>query len=211
MLQGSELLVDRRLLSDQAYDVLLRRVVRGELVPGERINVDAIADELRISRTPVREAVTKLSWMRFATVERNARTSVAEWTGDDMCHRLLVVSRLAALMAADPALPLEELGAALEGLADVDAYFAVIEYLVGRASNRVAAHAVADHVVPLRMYFEVLESVHGISCRNSIDDRLEVLGILQAACSSEDRAAVVTALNAYTELLAAALRAGAAR
>ncbi|WP_228549970.1 GntR family transcriptional regulator [Curtobacterium sp. VKM Ac-2887] len=202
--------MDRRLLSDQAYDVLLRRVVRGEMAPGERINVDAIAEELRISRTPVREAVTKLSWMRFASVERNARTMVAEWTAEDMRHRLIVVGRLAALMAADPELPLDELGAAVEGAEDVDAYLGAIEYLVGRASNRVAAHAVADHVVPLRMYFDVLESAHGITCRASAGEREEALRAMRAGCASGDRQAVGIAVNAYTELLAAALRAAEA-
>jgi len=200
-----ELLMNRRLLSDQVYDVLLRRVVHGELQPGARINVDAIADELEVSRTPVREAVTKLSWMRFVTVERNSRTFVAAWTSEDMRDRLLVVGKLSVLMLADPALALPTLKLPDESSTDVSSYLTVLEVLVDHSTNRVAAHAVSDQIAPLRMFLERHASTSCASCEASRLERKDRLRALRAACVADDRAAAVTALDCFTQLLAAAL------
>jgi GntR family transcriptional regulator, rspAB operon transcriptional repressor len=53
---------DKRMpLSEQVYDLLRQRIVTGQIAPGESIDDKQIAAELNISRTPVREAVKKLS------------------------------------------------------------------------------------------------------------------------------------------------------
>lgn len=44
----------------EAYDVLLNAIVRGELAPGEQIKDSEIAGRLGLSRTPVREAISRL-------------------------------------------------------------------------------------------------------------------------------------------------------
>lgn len=51
----------RRPLRDQAYDHLLAQVLDGRLVPGMRVRDTAIAAELGVSRTPVREALIQLT------------------------------------------------------------------------------------------------------------------------------------------------------
>jgi hypothetical protein len=43
--------------ADAIYRVLRHGIVHGDLAPGERLGSDALATELRVSRTPVREAV----------------------------------------------------------------------------------------------------------------------------------------------------------
>lgn len=54
--------LDRRLpLRDQIYDVVRQRIVMGELKPGQAINEIEIARHLGVSRTPVREAVKRIS------------------------------------------------------------------------------------------------------------------------------------------------------
>lgn len=50
----------RRSLAQAAYDSLRRAIVRGELAPGSRLVETRIAEALRMSRTPVREAIHKL-------------------------------------------------------------------------------------------------------------------------------------------------------
>jgi DNA-binding GntR family transcriptional regulator len=42
------------------YELLLQEVLRGQLVPGEVLTEAALAERLRVSRTPVREALTRL-------------------------------------------------------------------------------------------------------------------------------------------------------
>ena len=45
---------------DAVYEVLRRSILDGELAPGHRLRSDVLANELKVSRTPVREALRKL-------------------------------------------------------------------------------------------------------------------------------------------------------
>ncbi|PWU55492.1 GntR family transcriptional regulator [Micromonospora globispora] len=47
-------------VADRVFDELRRRIVVGELAPGDRIDPTELADSLGVSRTPVREALLKL-------------------------------------------------------------------------------------------------------------------------------------------------------
>src|ERR1700735_2518767 len=46
--------------ADAAYQALRQGILQGDLAPGERLRSDALANDLRVSRTPVREALRKL-------------------------------------------------------------------------------------------------------------------------------------------------------
>jgi DNA-binding GntR family transcriptional regulator len=52
-------------LSGQAYVVLRRLITEGELAPGERVTERALATELGVSPTPVREAIRRLEHERL--------------------------------------------------------------------------------------------------------------------------------------------------
>lgn len=47
-------------VADRVFDELRRRIVAGELAPGDRIDPTEVAESLGVSRTPVREAILKL-------------------------------------------------------------------------------------------------------------------------------------------------------
>jgi DNA-binding GntR family transcriptional regulator len=47
-------------LDEHAYDELLRRITFLEIPPGSRISIDALSRELRLSKTPIREALGRL-------------------------------------------------------------------------------------------------------------------------------------------------------
>ena len=51
---------DRRRLADEVYRQVLDAVLAGALEPGERIVQERVADEINVSRTPVREALLHL-------------------------------------------------------------------------------------------------------------------------------------------------------
>lgn len=53
-------LSQRRPLRDEAYVVLRRAIVNGDLKPGEHLNERALAKQLGLSRSPVREALRRL-------------------------------------------------------------------------------------------------------------------------------------------------------
>ncbi|MDR2739821.1 MAG: GntR family transcriptional regulator [Treponema sp.] len=48
------------ILTDYAYNEILRMILSTEIAPGSRIREDFLAEQLGISRTPVREAVNRL-------------------------------------------------------------------------------------------------------------------------------------------------------
>ncbi|WP_409228179.1 GntR family transcriptional regulator [Gudongella sp. SC589] len=47
-------------LKQQAHDIIKKMLLSGEIKPGERIREDLIADQISMSRTPVREAINQL-------------------------------------------------------------------------------------------------------------------------------------------------------
>lgn len=52
--------LQREPLRTQVKNLLLERILRGDLAPGEPLRLDAIAEEWDISRTPLREALVTL-------------------------------------------------------------------------------------------------------------------------------------------------------
>ncbi|AYY12681.1 GntR family transcriptional regulator [Actinobacteria bacterium YIM 96077] len=50
----------RRLSSDDVYHQLRTLILENAIAPGERVNIDALARQLGVSQTPIREAVRRL-------------------------------------------------------------------------------------------------------------------------------------------------------
>lgn len=50
----------RSILSDEIYEMIKAMVFEHEIAPGSRVNIDALAAELEVSQTPVREALARL-------------------------------------------------------------------------------------------------------------------------------------------------------
>lgn len=64
-------LLDKEPLFRQVRGVVLDQILRGELPPGTRLTVSRMADLLKVSRTPVREALLHLLREGFLTLEQN--------------------------------------------------------------------------------------------------------------------------------------------
>lgn len=57
---GAHLASPRQLLTDRVYEVVRQRLVDNEIEPGGKVNINALAQELDVSPTPVREALARL-------------------------------------------------------------------------------------------------------------------------------------------------------
>jgi DNA-binding GntR family transcriptional regulator len=68
----------RELLADRAYAELRDRIVTLRIAPGEPIDEDALGTELRIGRTPVREAIKRLALENLVTVFPRRGTFASE-------------------------------------------------------------------------------------------------------------------------------------
>jgi DNA-binding GntR family transcriptional regulator len=95
--------------AEQAYDAIQKAILEGALRPGERIVEESIARSLRVSRTPVREALLKLE--RENLVARGERGAVVRsFSADDIRDLMDLRARIesfAARLAAERAAPNE--------------------------------------------------------------------------------------------------------
>ena len=57
---GLEHTLERKTLSSQLYEILERKVIAGELLPGTRLSEESVADTFKVSRSPAREALIDL-------------------------------------------------------------------------------------------------------------------------------------------------------
>jgi DNA-binding GntR family transcriptional regulator len=56
----SEQVLERKTLSSQLYEILERKVIAGELLPGTRLSEESVAETFKVSRSPAREALLDL-------------------------------------------------------------------------------------------------------------------------------------------------------
>lgn len=64
-------------IADQLYEVLCERIVSGHYTPGQRLDMQAIADEFGVSKTPVRDALVELENDRLVETRPRSGTFVA--------------------------------------------------------------------------------------------------------------------------------------
>ncbi|GAB3626271.1 GntR family transcriptional regulator [Pandoraea terrae] len=91
---------------DFAYDTMRKRILSGQYQPGTQLKEEHLADELGMSRTPVRAALKKLSEDKLVSVEANRGVFVAGWTRwdiEEMFSLRALLEPHAARLAADRA------------------------------------------------------------------------------------------------------------
>jgi len=111
--------IERRGLRDHVYERILQLLLSGDVAPGARLSIDTIARELRVSPTPVREALVQLERTGLVTREALKGYRVAPPLGADQLAELFDARIMLETTAARLATPadadfLAELSAALE-------------------------------------------------------------------------------------------------
>lgn len=91
--------VNREPLYKQAHAAVRERIINGELKPGSRVDVQTIADELDISRTPVREAIRQLTQEGLLEPQRDGRVHVYSPSVDDLAEIYIVRAALEGMAA----------------------------------------------------------------------------------------------------------------
>ncbi len=95
--------------AEAVYQVLRHGIVHGDLAPGERLRSDALANELRVSRTPVREALRKLE-AEGLVAQSGSGLVVRAFSEQDLTELFYVreaLEGMAARLAAENATPSE--------------------------------------------------------------------------------------------------------
>lgn len=91
-------------LGEVVFEYLRNAILAGELKPGERLMEVTIADQLGVSRTPVREAIRKLEKESFVIMIPRKGAYVADLTKNDIIEVLEIRKELegfAAYLAAE--------------------------------------------------------------------------------------------------------------
>lgn len=70
--------------TDRAYDALRGQILAGTRAAGSRLGEDAIAEELGLSRTPVREALQRLGTEGLVEHLAHRGARVSSWSADDL-------------------------------------------------------------------------------------------------------------------------------
>jgi DNA-binding GntR family transcriptional regulator len=96
-------LIDSRPLHHRVYDVLIDRVITGELVAGDRLDAAELAQALGVSRTPVKEALNRLASEGIVDIQARRGTSVKVPTQAEVSE-LYEIMRMIGLYVAEPAI-----------------------------------------------------------------------------------------------------------
>ncbi|QNA93439.1 MULTISPECIES: GntR family transcriptional regulator [unclassified Microbacterium] len=138
----------KQLLAEEVFHHVGRLIIDGTLAGGERIRDVDVAEELHVSRTPVREALQRLERLGLVTMYPSRYTEVTEVTPDSIAQSLdfagyqagiaarLAVPRLSAAQREHVGRLITALPASLENPATTcQARWAVFSYLADRSGN----------------------------------------------------------------------------
>lgn len=201
-------------IADAVYQHLREQIFSGELPPGTRLSVPALADELEVSRSPVRDAVLRLTQERLAR-EEPRRGAVVSRVGPEELATLYqvreVLEGLAARLAVENAgrrlvdrlrEVLEEHESAVES-ADLDRHLETdmrFHALIREAGgNEEVVRLLDDIQTQIRLAMRTTTVTGGP--RHALDDHRKIL----SAIESGDPAAAEEAARAHIARLRLAL------
>nr|WP_223199229.1 GntR family transcriptional regulator [Solihabitans fulvus] len=183
------------MLRDRALSSIREAIVVGDLAPGEAIRDVDLAERLGLSRTPVREALARLTDEGLVESKPHSYTRVTPLNGDAVRDAHAVVQAMHALAArlAVPRLGAAELAAmraansdfeAAIARGDVGAALAADDEFHGvavRASGNFAVVATIERYTPLVRRLERLRFASPVGC-HSVAMHEEIV----AACAEGD-------------------------
>jgi DNA-binding GntR family transcriptional regulator len=94
--------IKKESLAEQAFNLIKKEIISGKLAPAEELPEKKLAQELGISRTPVREALRRLAVEGLVVLSDQKIATVASFTEEDAMHfmeirKLLEVYNLEAV------------------------------------------------------------------------------------------------------------------
>lgn len=89
--------IKRKFIKDEAYDLISKKIISGELKPKSKIRINELSEALGISRTPVREAILRLEDEGLILSKANRWTMVAPIDVDETLNIYPIISSLEKL------------------------------------------------------------------------------------------------------------------
>jgi DNA-binding GntR family transcriptional regulator len=200
--------IDVRPLHERVYDILVSRMVAGSLSAGERLDAAEIAATLRVSRTPVKEALNRLAFEGLVVIEARRGTTVSMPSRQEVAD-LYDVMRMIGAHTVDAALAnknpahvteLKRLLKLWQEQVDgknIRTYSTYLErdrafhtYLVALAGNQRMLDIYRSVGLKIRLSY-TLESQHNHDVRRSNKEHLEILAAFDAGDADALREAIL--------------------
>ena len=85
------MIINQKSLREQVYDLLREELTQGKLIPSAAINLNALSEELGISKTPLRDALLQLDTEGFVTISPRRGVFVNRLTLEDIrnCYEVI--------------------------------------------------------------------------------------------------------------------------
>jgi DNA-binding GntR family transcriptional regulator len=181
--------------SDHAYRLIRAQILSGERAGGDWLREGDLAESIGVSRTPVREALRRLTAEGLVSYERNRGVQVAAWTAADLDEIFSLRSvlepwacRLAALSAT---VDLEELNrlahdmddAARASVTDVDRITTLnnrFHGLILEGSQNRRLGSVVSSVVQVPLVWQTFSHYSDTDLRRSLAHHHELVAALNA-------------------------------
>lgn len=105
---------------NDVYGRILHKITSRELTPGDRLTEVSLADELDVSRTPVREALRRLAVEGYVNLSKNKGATVAVFDDDldELFELRILLEGFAAGLASQAATPEQ-----IRGLKEIQSRF----------------------------------------------------------------------------------------
>jgi len=216
---GAVVAIDRRRsVPSQVYEVLREKILTVQLEPGESINERWLADWLGVSRTPIREAINRLSANGLIAIVPNVGTSVSLINASKVREFSLVRSSLESLIVRHAAIRFDDDGGrVLRDLIDrqvgtleepdlieniaVDTEF---HRAIARISGMTATWSILQHVMDEILRVRHLSVRVQQALKDAIDAHLAIVDALMARDPDRSERAMKAHLDAsFTHVLAA--------
>jgi DNA-binding GntR family transcriptional regulator len=180
--------------SDRAIDALREGILNGDYAPGERLGEADLAEKLGLSRTPVREALRRLSAEGLVDITTNKGARVVDYPDHDLdyifqirAHVEGLAARAAALSASTADIDhLEEIATTLKDHAEAGRLDEVSRLnsefhstLNGRAGSSVVVGTVGS-LIHASVLLRTLHAFDEAAMRRSVNHHLEIVAALRA-------------------------------
>lgn len=199
----------RNLLRDAVFVQLLSCILRGDYRRGQRLRLDEIAEDMRVSRTPVREALVPLEMLRLVVVQRYVGVVIAHWTIEHVVERLhitrMMVDDASRQRRDGPPEPVD-IGRLRACASDAGVAMVLAEWVLRAARAPVSADWVASQFPLIDQVFTPdIAELHGVDVSSGRRTRAAAADRVRELAMAGDVVAVRTAtiglLDALVELL----------
>lgn len=203
-------MTEKSSIAERVYADLLRSIVSGTLPSGTKVHLDALAYELDVSRTPLREAFLWLKQINLAQVTPYRSTLIAAWGPSDMAERAHTVGWIAGHAALSEGrgpqcgalrAPSPEPTDGTED--DIDDFALLCDALIRAHLPQTGSSIIRVHAEPLFAYLRSPgPDRHGIDLAATSAERRIALERIRGDSAAGDFTSAAASITAYTDILA---------